>query len=69
MVNVLTGISLHGGLCAAWPVEQITAKITLNCLLNHWRDVGLPWYAKFDNAADFFDNATAFEGGHAWPVE
>ena len=59
-VNVLTGISLHGGLCAAWPAEQITAKFTVDCLLDHWREVGLPRYAKFDNG-------TVFQGAHQWP--
>jgi hypothetical protein len=59
-VNVLTGISLHGGLCAAWPAAQITAKITVDCLLEHWREVGLPRYAKFDNG-------TVFHGTHRWP--
>lgn len=59
-VNVLTGISLHGGLCAAWPAEQITAKFTVECLLSHWREVGLPTYAKFDND-------TVFQGAHQWP--
>lgn len=59
-VNVLTGISLHGGLCAAWPAEQITAKFTVDCLLEHWREVGLPRYVKFDNG-------TVFQGTHRWP--
>ena len=59
-VNVLTGISLHGGLCAAWPAEQITAKLTVDCLLEHWREMGLPHYAKFDNG-------TVFQGAHQWP--
>jgi hypothetical protein len=59
-VNVLTGISLHGGLCAAWPAEQITSKFTVECLLSHWREVGLPGYAKFDND-------TVFQGAHQWP--
>lgn len=59
-VNVLTGISLHGGLSAAWPAEQITAKVTVECLLEHWREFGLPGYAKFDNG-------TVFQGAHAWP--
>ena len=59
-VNVLTGISLHGGLCAAWPAEQITAKFTVDRLLEHWREVGLPHYAKFDNG-------TVFQGAHQWP--
>ena len=59
-VNVLTGISLHGGLCAAWPAERITAKFTVECLLAHWRECGLPAYAKFDND-------TVFQGAHQWP--
>ena len=59
-VNVLTGISLHGGLCAAWPMEQVTAKSTVNCLLQHWRQFGIPRYAKFDND-------TVFQGAHQWP--
>ena len=59
-VNVLTEISLHGGLCAAWPAAQITAKVTVECLLKHWREVGLPRYAKFDNG-------TVFHGTHRWP--
>lgn len=59
-VNVLTGISLHGGLCAAWPAERITAKLTVECLLEHWRNFGLPAYAKFDND-------TVFQGAHQWP--
>jgi len=59
-VNVLTGISLQGGLCAAWPQAQITAKFTVNCLLEHWREWGLPGYAKFDNG-------TVFHGPHHYP--
>ena len=59
-VNVLTGISLHGGLCAAWPTDRITAKYVVDCLLEHWREVGLPRYAKFDNG-------TAFQGAHQHP--
>jgi hypothetical protein len=58
-VNVLTGISLHGGLCAAWPAERITAKFTVERLLDHWREAGLPKYAKFDND-------TVFQGAHQW---
>jgi hypothetical protein len=56
-VNVLTGISLHGGLCEAWPRAQITAKFTLDALVSHWRRFGLPHYAKFDND-------TVFQGAH-----
>jgi hypothetical protein len=59
-VNVLTGISLHGGLCAAWPNHTITAKFTVERLIEHWRMVGLPKYAKFDND-------TVFQGPHHHP--
>jgi len=46
---VLTGVSLHGGLVAAWPARSISAKNTLDALVEHWREVGLPAYAQFDN--------------------
>jgi hypothetical protein len=45
-VNVLTGISLHGALGAAWPGAEITAKSTVESLIEHWRAFGLPAYAK-----------------------
>ena len=48
-VEVLTGISLHGGLPASWPKGTITAKIVVQSLLEHWRRHGLPSYAQFDN--------------------
>ncbi len=56
-VSVLTGISLHGGLCEAWPQPRITAKFTVDALISHWRRHGLPRYAKFDND-------TVFQGAH-----
>lgn len=59
-LEVLNGISLHGGLCASWPKPQITAKTAAGCLLEHWRQVGLPAYAQFDND-------TIFQGAHQWP--
>lgn len=59
-VNVLTGISLHGGLCAAWPEERITAKFTVQALQAFWREFGLPDYVKFDND-------TVFQGAHQFP--
>jgi len=46
---VFTGVSLHGGLVAAWPARSVSAKSTLDALLEHWREVGLPAYAQFDN--------------------
>jgi len=48
-VEILTGIALHGGLVAAWPHTTITAKFVVEALLEHWRAVGLPGYAQFDN--------------------
>ena len=55
-VNVLTGISLHGALSAAWPAAEITAKSTVESLIEHWRAFGLPKYAKFDNDTIFQGN-------------
>jgi hypothetical protein len=48
-VEVLTGISLHGGLVAAWPRTAVTAAFVVDALVEHWRAVGLPGYAQFDN--------------------
>jgi hypothetical protein len=48
-LTVLTGVSLHGGLVAAWPARSVSAKTTLDALVEHWREVGLPAYAQFDN--------------------
>lgn len=56
-VHVLNGVSLHGGLCASWPRTRITAKNTVQSLLQHWRQFGVPAYAKFDND-------TVFQGTH-----
>lgn len=59
-VEVLNGVSLHGGLCVSWVSDTITAKITVEKLLAHWRTHGLPRYAQFDND-------TIFQGAHQWP--
>ena len=48
-LTVFTGVSLHGGLVAAWPARQISAKSVLEALVEHWREMGLPAYAQFDN--------------------
>lgn len=58
-LEVLNGVSLHGGLPASWVQRQITAKRTVDCLLQHWRQFGLPGYAQFDND-------TIFQGAHQW---
>ena len=57
LVSVLTGVSLHAGLTAAWIMPQPSAKATINALLEHWRVYGLPDYAQFDND-------TIFQGAH-----
>jgi len=48
-LTILTGISLHGALMAAWPARSVSAKTTLDALVEHWREVGRPAYAQFDN--------------------
>jgi transposase-like protein len=52
-VTVLTGVSLHGGLTAAWTGRAINAKTIVEHLVEHWRAVGLPAYAQFDNDTRF----------------
>src|SRR5262249_23964046 len=49
-VEVLNGVSLHGGLVVSWPqAAALTAKGVVNDLIEHWRAWGLPDYAQFDN--------------------
>src|SRR6516225_12069393 len=52
-VEVLNGISLHGGLVVSWPQTVITAKFVVKAVVEHWRAVGLPGYVQFDNDAIF----------------
>jgi transposase len=60
-VEVLNAVALHGGLVASWPRgESITAKFVVECLVEHWRQFGLPGYAQFDND-------TVFQGPHVHP--
>jgi hypothetical protein len=60
-VEVLNCVSLHGGLVASWPIgTPITAEMTRTSLVEHWRAVGLPGYAQFDND-------TIFQGTHRYP--
>jgi transposase-like protein len=56
-VEVLTGVSLHGGLVAAWPLPAVTTDTVMAALMAHWRTWGLPAYAQFDND-------TRFQGPH-----
>jgi len=48
-LSILTGISLHGGLAAAWPERKISATTVVDALLRHWYTFGLPGFAQFDN--------------------
>lgn len=59
-IDVLNAISLHGGLPGSWARDSITAAITAEALLGHWREVGLPSYAQFDND-------TRFQGPRMYP--
>ena len=60
-VEVLNGVSLHGGLVVSWPVASpVTAEMTVQSLVTHWREVGLPGYAQFDNDM-------IFHGTHRYP--
>jgi hypothetical protein len=59
-VEVLNAISLHGGLAASWPTGVVTSVFTAQCAVAHWRAMGLPRYAQFDND-------TIFQGPHQWP--
>jgi len=56
-VEILNGVSLHGGLIGSWPGPIFTATVTMATLLTHWQTVGLPAYAQFDND-------TRFQGPH-----
>jgi transposase-like protein len=60
-VEVLNGVSLHGGLPVSWPVAApVAAKMAVMSLVEHWREVGLPRYAQFDNDM-------IFQGTHRYP--
>jgi hypothetical protein len=60
-VEVLNGVSLHGGRVVSWPVvSPVTAELTVQSLVSHWREVGLPGYAQFDNDM-------IFHGTHRYP--
>ncbi len=59
-VDVLTSVTLHGGAVGAWPTDGLAAKLVTALLIAHWREVGLPAYAQFDND-------TRFHGPHHYP--
>jgi hypothetical protein len=56
-VEVLNGISLHGGLCQPWPGGVYDTQRAMRAILEHWEQWGLPDYAQFDND-------TRFQGPH-----
>lgn len=57
LLDVLTTVSLHGGLPGAWPLTAATTTAILGCLAAHWRAHGCPGFAQFDND-------TRFQGPH-----
>ena len=59
-VEVLTVTALHGGLVNSWPMTTVTAKAAVAALVEHWRQVGLPAHAQFDNDM-------IFQGAHQHP--
>lgn len=60
LIDVLTATALHSGLPAAWPLPSASTSRILARLAAHWRAVGLPAYAQFDND-------TRFQGAHQHP--
>jgi putative transposase len=61
LVEVLNGVSLHGGLVSSWPQEGcVTARAVTNALTQRWQEFGLPGYTQFDNG-------TIFQGSHVHP--
>ena len=57
--QVLNGISLYGKLVGSWPMSRMTSENTVQKLIEHWSEYGLPDYAQFDNS-------TVFQGSR-WP--
>ena len=51
--DILTGVSIHGGIEAAWPGLHVTARTTVDALAGHWEAHGLPGYAQFDDDTRF----------------
>jgi transposase len=59
-LQILTAMSLHGGLPDAWPDVATTAVKAVRAIGGHWQAFGLPAYAQFDND-------TRFIGGNRYP--
>lgn len=58
-VEVLNGISLHGGLISSAQAPVITSAFSVEHLLQHWVEFGRPRYVQFDND-------TIFQGPHQY---
>ena len=59
-VDILTCVSLHGGLPGAWPGPTLTTNRILEALVAHWQAYGRPGYVQFDNDPRFL-------GGQRYP--
>jgi hypothetical protein len=57
--DVLTAISLHGGLAGARTAAPVRWSVVIDVLVERWRSHGLPAYAQFDND-------TRFAGSHGY---
>ncbi len=58
LIEVLNGVSLHGGLVVSCPAKSaVSAQFVCAALPAHWRAVRLPGYVQFDND-------TVFQGPH-----
>jgi transposase-like protein len=53
MVHILNGISLYSGIVYSKPVVRMTAENTVHGIIEHWKKVGVPEYAQFDNGTVF----------------
>jgi len=60
-VEVLTGIALHGGLVAAWPMPAVTAQTALDAMVEHGRTWGRPAFAQVEHD-------TRLQGPHQQPA-
>ena len=58
LVQVLNGISLHGGLVLSCPESQMRAENTVRNITTYWKEFGLPDYAQFDNSTVFQGSRT-----------
>jgi hypothetical protein len=52
-VEVLSGMSLHGGLAVVWPGPPVTARIVVERLTPHWQEFGLPRTPNSTTIRDF----------------